>query len=51
MHDLSAGPLYKPETELGSYGIGSLVFMMCVVTFFLGQHTVLYSVVMSVTLT
>jgi len=34
MHDLSAGPLYKIETELESYGISSLVFMMCVVTFF-----------------
>jgi len=33
MHDLSAGPLYKTETELESYAIISLVLMMYVVTF------------------
>jgi hypothetical protein len=35
---MSAGPLYKTETELEIYGTGSLVFMMCVETFF-GDNT------------
>jgi len=49
-HDLSAGPLYKIETiGMLRYRFPGLYDVCCNIS--LGQHTVLYSVVVSVTLT